>query len=89
MNFTLLDHLKDKTNHNKKILDNIIEIFDNNELKFCYDNDDMYSLIRKSTIVVTDSNPTVIKFALKEKKQIIILTSKEKMTKLEKNHLFQ
>ena len=58
---------------NKKILDNIIEIFDNNELKFCYDNDDMYSLIRKSTIVVTDSNPTVIKFALKEKKQIIIL----------------
>lgn len=37
---------------NKKILDNIIEIFDNNELKFCYDNDDMYSLIRKSTIVV-------------------------------------
>ena len=23
---------------NKKILDNIIEIFDNNELKFCYDN---------------------------------------------------
>ena len=71
---------------NKKILDNIIEIFDNNELKFCYDNDDMYSLIRKSTIVVTDSNPTVIKFALKEKKQIIILTSKEKMTKLEKNY---
>ena len=46
----------------------------------------MYSLIRKSTIVVTDSNPTVIKFALKEKKQIIILTSKEKMTKLEKNY---
>ena len=36
---------------NKKILDNIIEIFDNNELKFCYDNDDMYSLIRKSTIL--------------------------------------
>ena len=71
---------------NKKILDNIIEIFDNNELKFCYDNDDMYSLIRKSTIVVTDSNPTVNKFALKEKKQIIILTSKEKMTKLEKNY---
>lgn len=75
---------------NKKVLNDIVEIFQNNEIKVINDNsnngDNPFNLIKKAKIVITDLNLNVIKCALSFGKEVIILTDKNRALKIARNY---